>query len=253
MILGHADRSAILSCLRVNKRYHTLAFRYIGTVYNHVFIDRDTIDSVFEGICWEKVEKRWTAIRRGEYDRETSDLTESDEEDSEDEGEEGRDGLDVGKKNTRPISILLDDSAELDNPLSFDSSSVLEKSNRRMTLESLADGPPQLFGHDHQGQHDRKRYSLSNVEYSRSVTKISPTVFGRTDFIRISSYTMVGPIASFPQSIPSEPFHRISLRPESRESTCVYLRKVAAPLCWRCRLQKLSIEIPCPATAVSLD
>jgi hypothetical protein len=126
-----------------------------------VFIDRDTVDSVFEGICWEKVEKRWTAIRRGEFDRERSELTESDEEESEDEGEEGQDGLDVGKKNTRPMSILLDDSAELDKPLSFDSSSILEKSNRRATLESLADGPPQLFGHDHQGQHDRKRYSLS--------------------------------------------------------------------------------------------
>jgi len=59
-----ADPSAILSCLRVSRRFHALAYQHIDVLYRHVFVDRDTVKSVFQGIEWARLEEQWTVAPR---------------------------------------------------------------------------------------------------------------------------------------------------------------------------------------------
>jgi hypothetical protein len=146
-MLGHADRTAILSCLQVNKRYHSLAFRHIDTVYKHVFIDRDAVDSVFEGIDWALIEKRWTTTRIGEYESDDG---------MDDVSEEGSDGHGILE------SALRDRSASLRKKIIFDETVPAIKSNQLLGTMSPAHLlPPPAFGPGLLNRHWRKRYSLS--------------------------------------------------------------------------------------------
>lgn len=58
-ILSLADRSSIISCLRVSQFFHEISQLHISKVYRHVTIGRDSIKSVFEGINWEGMDQMW--------------------------------------------------------------------------------------------------------------------------------------------------------------------------------------------------
>lgn len=146
MILGHAHRTAILSCLQVNKRYHSLAFQHIDTVYEHVFIDRDTVDSVFEGIDSALIEKRW---KQHDWHNESNAFS-------------GEDSVEESDEHSGPESTLRDRSANLRKKQLLIRKYPAVKANQQPGAMSPAhlELPP-TFGPGRSDQHWRKRYSLS--------------------------------------------------------------------------------------------
>jgi hypothetical protein len=69
LVLSFADPATISSCLRVNSCYYALAVQHIDILYRHVYIDRETVESVFAGFNWQEIQDGWSkSARAPSYD-----------------------------------------------------------------------------------------------------------------------------------------------------------------------------------------
>jgi hypothetical protein len=148
MILGYADRTAILSCLRVSRHHHALAIQRVDAVYNHVFIDRDSIDSVFDCIDWELVEKGWKGI----IDRTTSQFEKEEVWDAEEE---------AGGEPKYLASSLFDPLPRPEQPPTPSASDSEQPSTTSQTDTSTVRLVGLPYDSSRLGQHLRKRHCLS--------------------------------------------------------------------------------------------